>query len=607
MLSLLMGMVLDLHATSLSEAYAPVTVETAGLSPVALQQLTVGRGGDSCWVQMPLSLWGKDVPRSHVLTLTPRLTTTTDTVYFPAMVVYGRWAYYHEVRSGVADNASDMHLRAADVQDGHQRFYARAVAWQPWMDHCGLTLCYEETDGCGQTIASWEQVVTQTPPPPVVVEPQPVPQPKPRPRTRERQLIDHVDYYQGTAYVDFPVGGTVIYPTYHNNRQELEKVHAIIDSLRADTTVTLRHITLRGCASPEGSYISNERLARARANAFRQYVIAHFGISADLVSSDYEAEDWEGVRRSLEASTLPERASLMALIDREPDPDTRLQLIATAYPRVYKHLLDSVFPYLRRTDYRIDYTGRYTEEVLLEEEAAADDEPVDTVTAVVTPVPVPADSTPAPAWGVPETFSNFQTYRPVVALKTNLLFDALLAPNVEVELPLGRNDRWSLMAEVWFPWWRLDHNPKGDVNPYLRSDQRPTKTAYELLTIGAELRYWIAPRCNGGRPCLTGLFAALYGAGGKYDLGRHGRGDQGEFTSLGLSLGYAWPIGRHWNLELSAAAGYIGGPKVHYQNEFDDTHLIYRRDGTYRYVGPTKLKLSLVWLLGSKSKKGGAQ
>ena len=118
-----------------------------------------------------------------------------------------------------------------------------------------------------------------------------------------------------------------------------------------------------------------------------------------------------------------------------------------------------------------------------------------------------------------------------------------------------------------------------------------------------EARRWFAgKRCPEARPLLTGPFVGLYAAGGKYDLGRNGKGDQGEYFSVGLSAGYSWPIARHWNLELSAAVGYVGGPKVHYENEFDDARLIYRNDTHLNYVGPTKLKFSLVYLIG---KKGG--
>lgn len=39
----------------------------------------------------------------------------------------------------------------------------------------------------------------------------------------------------------------------------------------------------------------------------------------------------------------------------------------------------------------------------------------------------------------------------ILALKNNLLYDLALAPNIEIELPIGR--RWSLNAEYKCPWW----------------------------------------------------------------------------------------------------------------------------------------------------------
>lgn len=39
----------------------------------------------------------------------------------------------------------------------------------------------------------------------------------------------------------------------------------------------------------------------------------------------------------------------------------------------------------------------------------------------------------------------------VLAVKNNLLYDLALAPNIEVEIPIGK--RWSLNTEYKCPWW----------------------------------------------------------------------------------------------------------------------------------------------------------
>lgn len=563
---------------------------------------------DELWLQMPLSLYGRKLPRRHTITVTPRLVADTDSTDFPEMIIYGRWAYYDRVRRS-CDDASDaqraLHCRADHAANNIIR-YARAMEYRPWMAGATLYAVCRQTDACGNIVRQWRQTLvaptmlvsrhttTTVTPAPVVVQPS---------TTRDVELQQR----QGSAYVDFPVNRVEVVPAYHDNQRELDRICSLIDSLRADTTLAMQRVTLTGYASPEGSYANNERLARGRVHAMRDYITAHCALSADMVSTDYVAEDWQGLRAYIEASSLDGRDDLLRIMAQSDDPDRRLTAMASSHPAAYRHLADSVFPRLRRTDYRIDYVMRHTVERQMPHTATAvapttatTTTGTETTTTAVLPI---ADATAAPQ----ADDHRMHTYRPLFALKSNILFDALLAPNIEVEVALGRRQRWSIMAEVWCPWWRFGHNSAGDANPYRRTDQRPTRHSYQLLTVGIEGRYWLAPRCDAARPTLTGAFIGVYAAGGKYDLGYDSEGRQGEFTSFGISGGYSWPISRHWNLELSAALGYIGGPQVRYQNEFDDARLIYRsHQDHWHYFGPTKAKVSFVWLIGAKSKKGGA-
>lgn len=102
------------------------------------------------------------------------------------------------------------------------------------------------------------------------------------------------------------------------------------------------------------------------------------------------------------------------------------------------------------------------------------------------------------------TFRNAQTKekRPLFALKTNLLFDAALMPNVEIELPVGKHNRYSLNGELMFPWWLMD----GD------------KYCLQILMGGLEGRYWLGnSKKRQTKEVLTGHFLGLYAGGGKYD------------------------------------------------------------------------------------------
>lgn len=172
------------------------------------------------------------------------------------------------------------------------------------------------------------------------------------------------------------------------------------------------------------------------------------------------------------------------------------------------------------------------------------------------------------------------------ALKTNLLFDLAMAPNIELELPLGRHNRWSLNAEWLFPWWLIDHD----------------KYCLQILSGGLEGRYWLGNRTTRG--ALAGHFLGLYAGGGKYDLQWKTDGYQGEFyIASGISYGYSAPIARRLNLEFSIGIGLLRTNYEHYHAIDDYQTLLWQNDGNYTWFGPTKIKISLVWLLGGR--KGG--
>lgn len=175
--------------------------------------------------------------------------------------------------------------------------------------------------------------------------------------------------------------------------------------------------------------------------------------------------------------------------------------------------------------------------------------------------------------------------RPLFAIKTNLLYDALLTPNFEIEKDLG--SRLSLMAETAFPWYTWHNN--------LRS--------YEVFEAGGELRWWVGHSHKAPLRRLTGTFVGCYGAGGYYDLEWSGTGHRGSFWSAGLSVGCSQRIARHWNLEYTLSLGYVGGPYRSYQADAAYRLIKPAHNGHLCYIGPTKAKIALVWMIGNRKER----
>ncbi len=166
------------------------------------------------------------------------------------------------------------------------------------------------------------------------------------------------------------------------------------------------------------------------------------------------------------------------------------------------------------------------------------------------------------------------------ALKTNLLYDAALMPNLEIECMF--NHRWSMLVEGNVAWWKND----------------PKHKYYQIMMISPEVRRWFFTK-----DYWHGMYVGIFAGGGMYDLENGGTGYRGEGGMVGLSVGYMWPITRYLSLEAGLGAGYMFTRYKEYVPH--DGHYLYLRTKDLNYFGPLKAKLSIAWRFNdiNKSKK----
>lgn len=536
-----------------------------GLHNIAAQNVEILRDEGLVQVKMDLRFTAPNHYYSNQLVtlVTPRLVCGNDSVELPSIGLYGDRPWYHYMRGGTDALQSDNDLKYRAKSCPELLFYVKNTIYQPWMDRAVLKLVRTDILCC-QTNEEMEHYITAMMAAKMSIVP-------------AKPIVEEKIYKRRSrANIGFVVGRTEIQPDYGNNQMELGRIRNSIESVRNDSAATTTGLLLKGYASPEGTWERNNQLAKGRIESLRHYVIGEMNVPDDIVSTSYQPEDWEGFREFVvdhrDSPQLPHADKILKIIDKQWHPDKKLAHIAMTYPKEYRYLLLNCFPDLRRTEYTLKFKRRK----LIEQQL-----PPDTVYSL----------REAPLTVL--TYDQSRPYRPILALKTNLLIPV----NAEIEVPFGAESRWSLLAEYWAPWFVWRQNSR----------------AFEIQSLGFELRYWAWPRCQPCRPTLTGTFIGAYVQTGKYDLEWNSKGDQGEFTSVGLTLGHSWLLSKHWNLELSLGIGALWGPQRHYNGEYEDTHLIWKRNRNLFYAGPTKLKFSLVWLLGSAKKqstfhgKGGRQ
>ena len=165
-----------------------------------------------------------------------------------------------------------------------------------------------------------------------------------------------------------------------------------------------------------------------------------------------------------------------------------------------------------------------------------------------------------------------------IVIKTNLLYDALLTPDLGVEFSLTPS--FSVGIEGVCAWWSNDR-----AHRYWR-----------VRGGWLDASWWFGKASRGRR--LTGHHAGIYLSIHDYDFEFGGKGWQSPRPTLGagVTYGYSFSLNRHLNLDLSLRAGYAGGSVIEYRPMCGEYTCIRRRSN--HYFGLTGIGVTLVWFPG---------
>lgn len=381
------------------------------------------------------------------------------------------------------------------------------------------------------------------------------------------------------------------------DRRELDSLAQRLRALYIDDIIS--EITVKGWSSPNGLPENNVRLAEARARNTAEYL----AMKADIPRSLFKVEgcgiDWSEIEKAAaETTDMPYRDEVLRVLD-DDSALRRHNLIHLQEGKPYKYLYARVFPSLRRADISAAvtveicstpprtispetvenaYTTASSQAETREVAHTADDtartqnasqtHDETTPTPILRPARMPRPHVTGSRW----------------ALKTNLLYDAALIPNIGIEFRFA--DRWTVSADYMHAWWSNDKKH----------------------------RYW---RCLGGDVALrryfgneafTGHHIGIYGTMLSYDVERSskkGYQSDGYNYGAGFEYGYSLPVGGRLNIDFSLGVGYFGGRYKEYVPT-DDCY-VWQKTENLRWFGPTRAEIALVWILGGdrRSTKGG--
>lgn len=349
-----------------------------------------------------------------------------------------------------------------------------------------------------------------------------------------------------TARIYYRIGYDKADLAYANNGPRLERVLRSLSN-------SSKSLTISYAVEPAADNRIYHNVAIGRFGKLRNYIASVADIPADSIRFRPGINGWSELGRFVALSNLTHRREALEILAGDDMPSARLRDIAdrarVAMLRdidrghTYSIIAKRFFPALRNTLLaRVVTPGA-------DDSADARDE---IIKKIYSPA-IPDDVTPG-RW----------------SLKTNLLYDVLLSPSIELEYHFSPG--WSVALEYNMAWWKNT------------GDNR----TYQLAVISPEARHYFSAERS-----PNGHFVGLFGGFTWYDLAGHHTGHRGDGYFAGATYGYSFRLSNKLSLEAALGLGYL---HAHYKDYTPvDGHHVYRRTRNSSYFGPLKVRLALVW------------
>lgn len=387
------------------------------------------------------------------------------------------------------------------------------------------------------------------------------------------------DSLRTTIY--FRPGYSLLELSYRDNAANMKALTQGIQTIKGNPCVQLQHIRILSAASPEGNSALNKRVAKRRGERLRNYLKETLVLPDSIFTVSSAGEDWQGLAALIAKEKTPWRNKALQIIRHTPEWVTRNGKVVDGRKRqlqnldggkAWKYMLDNHFYTLRTGAVVVcEVKTLAAESTPSAAEASLEQARTESASQSPSSPPFPAIPSQVPPGQEPPPVASY------FALKSNLLYDALLVPNLSLEASIGSG--WTLGAGGMLAWWSKD-----------------AKHRYWRIYGGdLEIRKYFGTLSK-SKP-LQGHHLGIYGDFLTYDFEFGAKGYQSKATyAAGIKYGYSHPIANRLNLDFALGIGYLHSNYKTYVPR--DGCYVYQETKKRKWLGPTQAEISLVWLLG---------
>lgn len=260
---------------------------------------------------------------------------------------------------------------------------------------------------------------------------------------------DNTEINRDTIYtqIHFRQGYSRLDTNFSDNNIRLRHLTSLLDSIASAPTVRLKSVSIKGSASPEGPSDLNRRLSERRALSAREYILSHTNLPDSIVTILPSDVDWEMLHTLVTDTDMPWRDEVLDIISHTPIwifqgkrivGGRKKQLQDLNGGRAWEYMSEHLFPTMRNAHYRIIYEWETVEPIPCENMPEANADSLSMATQSFTDtVDSPLSHASGTTYATDITPSAKSRPDFTILLKTNLLYDAALTPNIGVEIPMA--------------------------------------------------------------------------------------------------------------------------------------------------------------------------
>lgn len=316
-----------------------------------------------------------------------------------------------------------------------------------------------------------------------------------------------------------------------SNEAELARLYRLIDEYRSEITAGRMPLYVDGYCASLSTATENLNVAFIRANRVKSELITHKSLKeADFITKNYAAA-WqehkdvvvvtlripakEEEKQAESAAGQPRKEEQVVVVERHPEPKEEIQTESAS-------------------------TMEVEQAVLLK--ATVPDKPY------------------------------------TLAVRTNLLYDAMLLPTIGVEWRI--NPSVGIKLDGSLAWWGGE-----------------TDKVQKMWLLNPELRWYLLDNKR--------FYVGASGTYGEYNIYKYPLGNllkddtgyQGKLWNAGLTVGYQLYLSRSFSVDFNLGLGYT-------RSEYDSftltdkTRVYKERNKAKNFWGPTQAGISLIWTIG---------